>query len=177
MLSRTTPWCVVSRLGFSWSQKAGRRTLQGFSGEVGGSLRDKGPQIGAFMECKHAFVQEDVNIFAQICGDDNPLHTDVAVAKESMFGGTIVHGILVSSLFSTLFGRSLHGAVYVNQTLSFRRPVHVGTNVKATIKILNKTKSRSGHLLTCSTVVELESGKIAVEGEAQCLLPYTEYPR
>ena len=154
------------------------RRLHGFVGEIGGSLKEKGPQIGAYADCEHVFVQEDVNIFAKICGDDNPLHTDVAIASESMFKGTIVHGILVSSLFSTLFGRSLHGAVYVNQTLSFRKPIHVGTKVKATMKILQKGHVRSGHLLTCSTTVEIiSSGKLAVEGEAQCLLPYTEYPK
>lgn len=159
-------------------KKSLRRFLNGFTGEVSGSLKQNGPVIGSYAECEHVFAQEDVNEFSKICGDNNPLHINVEIAKESMFGGTIVHGILVSSLFSTLFGRSLHGAVYVNQTLSFRRPVHVGAKIKATMKILQKGHVRSGHLLTCSTVVELlESGKVAVEGEAQCLLPYTEYPK
>ena len=35
-------------------------------------------------------------------------------------------GMLVASLFSTLFGRTVHGSVYVSQTLNFKRPVHVG---------------------------------------------------
>lgn len=154
-----------------------RRGLVGFTGDIAGTLKTKGPVVGAFAECSHTFQQEDVNIFAKICGDNNPLHTDVEVASKSMFQGTIVHGILVSSLFSTLFGASLHGAVYVSQSLNFKRPVHVGACVKARMQILQKEQKRSGHLLTCSTTVELADGTAAIQGEAKCLLPYTDYPR
>jgi len=157
--------------------KLARRGLVGFSGHINGTLQTKGPIVGAFAECTHSFQQEDVNIFAKICGDNNPLHTNVEVASKSMFQGTIVHGILVSSLFSTLFGASMHGAVYVNQTLSFKRPVHVGASVTARIHILQKEQKRSGHLLTCSTTVTLSDGSAAILGEALCLLPYTDYPR
>ena len=156
--------------------KLGRRGLVGFTGDITGTLKMQGPVVGAFAECTHTFQQEDVNIFAKMCGDNNPLHTDVEVASQSMFQGTIVHGILVSSLFSTLFGASMHGAVYVSQTLSFKRPVHVGTQVKARMQILQKEQKRSGHLLTCSTSVELTDGTAAIQGEAKCLLPYTDYP-
>jgi len=157
--------------------KLTQRGLVGFTGDITGTLKSKGPVAGAFAECTHSFQQEDVNIFAKICGDSNPLHTDVEVASKSMFQGTIVHGILVSSLFSTLFGASLHGAVYVNQSLSFKRPVHVGASVAARIHILKKEQKRSGHLLTCSTTVSLADGSAAIVGEALCLLPYADYPR
>lgn len=148
------------------------RGLKGFSGSIGGNLKIEGPRVGSFANCEHSFEQEDVNLFAQICGDSNPLHSDPEFAKTTMFGGTIVHGILVSSLFSTLFGASLHGAVYVNQTLSFQRPVHVGTLVTAKMTITGKSQRRSGHELVCDTVVTLPNGKVAVKGTAICLLPY-----
>ncbi len=129
------------------------------------------------MQCSHAFCQDDVNTFAQICGDTNPLHTNVDIASKSMFKGTIVHGILVSSLFSTLLGASMHGAVYVSQDLSFKKPVHVGARVTAKLEVLQKEQKRTGHLLTCRTDVLLEDGSTAVEGTARCMLPYTQYPR
>ncbi len=161
------------------------KELHGFTGQITGTLEGEGPIVGSYAECNHTFVQEDVNIFAKICGDNNPLHTNPEIAKDSMFKGTIVHGILVSSLFSTLFGASMHGAVYVDQTLKFKRPVHVGTNVIAKMEIINKSHARSGHMLTCSTTVYLDNehgnageyGKTAVEGEARVLLPYESYPK
>jgi 3-hydroxybutyryl-CoA dehydratase len=91
-----------------------------------------------------------------------------------------VHGILVSSLFSTLFGRSIPGAVYVSQSVRFRRPVHVGAQVLARMQITNIEQRRKGVLLTCATTCSLiedkEEGEgegkltVAVEGEAQVLL-------
>lgn len=149
----------------------------GFTGDITGTLRTNGPKVGSTAECSHVFTQEDVNIFAQICGDNNPLHTNVEIASKSMFKGTIVHGILVSSLFSTLFGASLHGAIYVNQNMQFRAPVMVGSQVTARIHILQKDQKSSGHLLTCSTEVFLEDGTAAIVGDARCLLPYSEYPK
>jgi acyl dehydratase len=151
--------------------------MDGFIGDIGGTIKSSGPVIGAFAECTHSFSQEDVDVFAALCGDNNPLHVDPVVAAESMFGGTIVHGILGSSLISTLFGRSLHGAIYVSQSLSFHRPMHVGSVVQARVEILNKESKRSGHLLTCATLVLLEDGRQAIAGEAKCLLPYTHYPK
>jgi acyl dehydratase len=155
-----------------------------FKGEVSGTLNSLGPVEGAYATCEHTFTQAAVNNFAAICGDNNPLHIDPEFASTSMFGGPIVHGILVSSLFSTLLGRSLHGSIYVSQTLKFRAPVHVAAPLSARIEILKNERKRRGHLLTCSTTVTLGGGggggggttTLAVTGEAVCLLPFDAYP-
>ena len=100
--------------------------------------------VGSFAVCHHVFTQEATNDFALLCGDNNPLHIDPEFANTTMFGGTIVHGIFVSSLFSTLFGRSLHGAIYVSQTLNFKQPVYVGAHVRAQIEVLTIERKREG---------------------------------
>jgi acyl dehydratase len=150
------------------------RTL--FTGQVRGSLvsRDgcaKTVSIGSFCEVSHTFPQEDVNSFSSICGDNNPLHIDPEYASKSMFKGPIVHGILVSSLFSTLFGRTIHGSIYVSQSLRFKRPVYVGAPIVARMEVLDIREHKKGRLLTCST--QCLTGKdIAIDGEAQVLLPH-----
>lgn len=120
-----------------------------------------------------------MNQFASICGDNNPLHSDPKFAAKTFFGGTIVHGILVSSLFSTLFGRSVHGSVYVSQTLNFKRPVLVGAKVLARMDIKKASLKSKGLFLNCTTTAFVypsidspESERlIAIEGEACVLVP------
>ena len=138
---------------------------------ITGTLSTEGIAIGAVAEVKHTFHHNDVLKFSKICGDDNPLHIDKEFAKKTIFGKTIVHGILVSSLFSTIFGHSIQGAIYVGQTLKFKRPVFVGSEVTASMKIIRTEEKRKGTLLTCSTTCILQDGEIAIEGEAQVLIP------
>jgi len=157
-----------------------------FASPLTGSLMERGPVLGASVQVTHAFTQDTVNAFADICGDNNPLHIDPSFAVKTQFKGTIVHGILVSSLFSTLFGRAINGSIYVSQTLSFKRPVHVGVPVTARMEIVQVEEKRSGLLITCSTTVVLPpvaaggggggggagGGEVvAVTGEAKVLLP------
>lgn len=137
-----------------------------------GTLNSKNVKVGDWAELQHTFTQEDVNKFALICGDNNPLHLDYEFASKTIFQGPIVHGILVSSLFSTLFGRSITGSIYVSQTLQFKRPVHVSKPVTARIEILSIDPKKHGNLLTCSTICKLnETSKIVIEGKGEVLLP------
>lgn len=127
---------------------------------------------------EHAFDQASVNTFAGLCGDNNPLHIDPAFAATTMFKGPIVHGILVSSLFSTLFGRTVHGSIYVSQNLKFKRPVMVGSAVIARMEVVECKSTSKGAMLSCKTTVYLKDGdkavselKAAVEGDAVVLVP------
>lgn len=141
--------------------------------KVTGSLLEVQPlAVGLDASVTHVFTQEAVNTFAGLCGDSNPLHSDPEFAKTTMFKGTIVHGIFVSSLFSTLFGSSIAGAIYVSQDLSFKRPVHVGVPVTARMEVLSLTPNRKGQIMTCSTTVSLQDGSVAVVGTAKVLVPH-----
>lgn len=146
------------------------RPFSNGSFEISGNLSKDGKvEVGQKAFVSHVFPQDHVNTFAGLCGDDNPLHVNPEVAQHSMFKGTIVHGIFVSSLFSTLLGKSWPGAVYVSQTLSFKKPVHVGAMVTASIEVLSVAETRKGTLLTMRTVVALQDGSTAVEGEGKVL--------
>lgn len=148
-----------------------RRTY--FTSDVTGNLLDKFGEVGAKAEVRHIFHQEDVKHFASISGDNNPIHTDPEFASTTMFKGTIVHGIFVSSLFSTLFGRSIPGSIYVSQDLRFKKPVMVGAQVVASIEVLKvDDKGSKGLLMTCATRCRLEvSSDLVVDGEGKILVP------
>jgi acyl dehydratase len=130
------------------------------------------------VQVEHAFHQESVTTFAGLCGDNNPLHIDPVFAASTMFKGPIVHGILVSSLFSALFGRTVHGSIYVSQNLKFKRPVMVGAAVIARMEVIESKPTSKGAMLSCKTLVYLKEGnkaiselKTAVEGDAVVLVP------
>lgn len=88
--------------------------------------------------------EQDIQNFAQVSGDDNPIHLDDAFAANSRFKKRIAHGMLSGSFISTVVGTKLPGpgSLYVSQTLKFRAPVFIGDEVitTATITHLNKRK-------------------------------------
>src|SRR3989344_22533 len=83
---------------------------------------------------------EEVKKFCEITGDFNPLHTDEEYAKKTGLGGPIVHGLLASSLFSTLVGMHLPGkyCFYLSQDIQFRKHIYPGQLLKISGKVINK---------------------------------------
>ena len=140
---------------------------------IKGNFTASNHTVDSYVEIEHIFDQPSVDAFAKLAGDNNPIHNDPVAAQNTMFKGTICHGILVSSLFSTLLGRSCHGSVYVSQTLQFRRPVHVGAKILARVDVIKVDKKSKGSFVTCKTVVTLpeQRGILAVDGEAVVLIP------
>ena len=134
-------------------------------------------RIGSRSEMTYTYTQAEVSSFSQLSGDTNPIHVDAAYASTTPFGKPIVHGIYAASLFSTILGSSKHGSVYVSQSLQFLKPVFVDSTVRARIEVLGVEKRRRGHLLTCSSTVEViqEGGTVvpAVVGEARVLIPFS----
>jgi len=143
---------------------------------IQGTLLTKGPVVGATAKVTHHFNKTSVFTYSQLCGDNNPIHLDTEFAKTTKFGKPIVHGMLVSSLFSTLFGRSISSSIYVDQTLQFKAPVFVGSTVTAEIVVTKVESRRSTMLITCTTqVTRDEDGVLAVGGLASVLLPVDKY--
>jgi len=146
---------------------------------IDGTLLTSGPIKGAFAEVTHAFDESSVAQFARLCGDNNPIHLDAEYAKSTMFKRPIVHGMLVSSLISTLFGRSINSSIYVSQSLHFKAPVYIGTPVTARIEVSSTEDKKKGFLVTCNTTCSLldEKKTIVVEGLATVLIPKDIYEK
>jgi enoyl-CoA hydratase len=117
---------------------------------------------------EHEFGPEDVAAFAQLSGDDNPIHRDAAAARLAGFDREIVHGVLVLSLISRLLGRDLPGpgTILLGQDLRYLRPVYVGDRVTAHVEILAVREDKP--------VVQLrmwvETDGIAIDGTATVLV-------
>ena len=125
--------------------------------------------VGAAASLARSFDACAVASFARLAGDDNPVHLDAAFAARSRFGAPIVHGMLAASLWGTLLGASLPGAVYLAQRVAFRRPVFVGEAVRA--RLVVAALDAAGRRATCTTTIVKADGSLAADGEAVVLLP------
>ncbi|MGE3301873.1 MAG: MaoC family dehydratase [Hyphomonadaceae bacterium] len=129
-------------------------------------FEDLAPGMSA--EAIHEVSEEDVRAFAAVSGDDNPIHLDEGYAEKTPFKTRIAHGILTASYISALIGTRLPGpgAVYVSQTLYFKRPVKLGDSVRARVEITALDRGKVTFACHCSV-----NGKTVLEGEAVALAP------
>ncbi|MEK6922913.1 MAG: MaoC family dehydratase [Nanoarchaeota archaeon] len=116
---------------------------------------------------KKMISEKDVMDFAKLTGDYNPLHCDEDYAKKSTMGSRIAHGMLLSSLFSTLLGMHCPGKrnLYLTQNLNFHNPLKLNEMVTVQGEILNKTDSLK--MLEIKTTILDQNGKIIVDGIAK----------
>ena len=114
--------------------------------------------------CYH---QADVDTFARITGDNNPIHIDAAFAATTVFGRPIVHGFLSASVFSMVFGTKFPGAgtIYLYQDMKFLAPVFVDRPYKAKFEVLEVNTEK--HIGVIKSVLEDEEGKTVIEGLAK----------
>jgi len=114
---------------------------------------------------------EDVETFARITDDHNPVHLDDAYAANTRFGKRIAHGMLTASLISALLANDLPGpgCVYMSQSLKFKAPVYLGETVTAVVEVTAFRPDRK--IATLSTNCYNQDGKLVIEGEAVVLVP------
>ncbi|MBE7218438.1 MAG: MaoC family dehydratase [Caulobacteraceae bacterium] len=125
--------------------------------------------IGRRAERAHVVTEADIERFAAASGDRNPVHFDEAFARTTPFRGRIAHGMLSAAWISALLAGDLPGpgAVYLGQTLEFKRPIRIGDEVVVSAEVASvDPKGR----MVLRTQVHAR-GKLAVDGEAQALLP------
>ena len=102
--------------------------------------------VGQAAELVRTVREDDLAGFAAVTGDDNPVHLDEAFAKSTPFGGRIAHGMLSAGYISAVIGTRLPGpgAIYLEQSLRFKRPVRIGDEVltRVTITALDGARGR-----------------------------------
>jgi acyl dehydratase len=122
--------------------------------------------IGDSASLTKVFTDADVRAFSDLSLDVNPLHLDESYAKESIFGGRIVHGMLVASLFSAILANQLpgEGSIYLGQSLSFKAPIYLGDEITATVEIIKIRPDKP--IITLATTATNTEGVVVIEGEA-----------
>jgi acyl dehydratase len=118
------------------------------------------------------FNQDDINLFAKVTGDNNPVHTDEAYAAKTIFGKRVMHGMLGAAVFSRVFGTLFpgEGTIYLKQDLKFLKPMFVDTDYRVVFKVEELFPEK--HRARVSTnIVEVASGAVCTTGEAMVMNP------
>ena len=125
------------------------------------SANEKDGFRNAFVLSKtRTFAREDVEQFAKITGDSNPIHVSHTTTNN------IVHGALLVSMFPAIVGSTFPGAKYLRQSAMFRNECPVGARVTATVRKVKET--RGGKIVEFETKVRCaeDEGKVYVDGFA-----------
>jgi 3-hydroxybutyryl-CoA dehydratase len=127
-------------------------------------------KVGDSASFSKTVTAADIDLFAQVTGDTNPVHLDEAYAAKTMFKGRIAHGMLSAGFISTVLGTKLPGpgAIYLKQELTFRAPVKIGDTVTATATVTEVIADKKRAAF--KTVVSV-GDTVVVDGTALLLVP------
>ncbi len=131
-------------------------------------------QIGMSRDLSKVITDKDIEMFAEVSTDHNPVHLDEDYAHDTIFEGRIAHGMLTAGLISAVIGEQLpgHGTVYLGQSLKFLAPVRPGDRVRAVVEVTAIDYAR--RRVTMDTWCEID-GKKVLKGEATVLAPSRKF--
>ncbi len=107
--------------------------------------------VGDHAELSRTLGPQDIELFAVMSGDVNPAHVDEEYAKSDIFHQVIAHGMWGGALISAVLGTELPGpgTIYLNQSLSFRRPVFLGNTVTVRVTVKEKIDAKKRLIMDC----------------------------
>jgi acyl dehydratase len=131
------------------------------------------PRVGSRATWTRTITAADVEAFARLTGDRNPLHFDEAFAASTRLGRLVVQGGLTTGLFNALVAMELPGpgSVFLHQEWNYPAPVHVGDTVTAEAEVIEARQDKPITRLRC--IARRADGTEVLRGE--CLV-YTMQP-
>lgn len=128
-------------------------------------------QVGDTASIVRTLTYKDIELFAIMSGDVNPAHVDEEFAKSDMFHRIIAHGMWGGALISTVLGTQLPGpgAIYLGQSLRFRRPVCLDDTITVTVRVAEKVAEKNRITLDCQAINQ--KGEVVISGTAEVIAP------
>lgn len=126
-------------------------------------------EIGQSAEAVRTVTEADLDMFAKVSGDYNPVHMDEEFARATPFRGRIAHGALVASFISGVLGNQLPGpgAIFLGLNMRFFHPVRIGDEVttRVTVKSVDLKSRRA--VMDCVCQV---NGDLTMQAEAEVMV-------
>ncbi|HKW77466.1 MAG TPA: MaoC family dehydratase [Candidatus Limnocylindria bacterium] len=128
------------------------------------------PRVGERAERSMLVTDEQIEAFARLSGDRNPIHFDDAFARRIGFEGHIAHGAVTASLLSAVLGMDLPGpgSVFLEQRVRFLAPVRPGDTITAALEVTRVRPDKP--ILTLAATITTQRGTRVADGELVVLL-------
>ncbi len=110
-------------------------------------------------------TDEQIELFARLSGDRNPLHFDEDFARKTTFGRRVAHGGVTAAILNALVAEDLPGpgSVFMEQHLKYTAPVHPGDTITADLVVLKVREDKP--IYTVAVRVTRRDGVLVLEGE------------
>ncbi len=120
---------------------------------------------------------QDVQLFADMSGEINPVRFDRQLANSDSFRKVVAHGMWGGALISTVLGTELPGpgTVFLSQTLRFLKPIGLGDTVTVTVKV--QQKNGADHRVTFDCAASNQRGELVIDGVAEVIAPTEKISR
>jgi acyl dehydratase len=115
----------------------------------------------------------EIELYAEITGDRNPLHFDEGFTSRTRFGRLVAQGGIVTGLFNALVAMELPGpgSVFLHQEWDYPAPVYLGDTVTAEATVISSRPDKPITTLEC--VARRDDGTEVLRGT--CVV-YTMLP-
>jgi 3-hydroxybutyryl-CoA dehydratase len=125
--------------------------------------------IGMESSYQKTITETDIDAFAALTGDTNPVHLDSEYAATTPFKARIAHGMLSAGLISTVLGTQLPGpgCIYLEQQIKFKAPVFIGDTLVATVTVADINQRRGRVSLKTQCFVNT---KLVADGTASMMV-------
>ncbi len=129
--------------------------------------------VGQVATRSASFTADDVETYARLTGDRNPLHFDAAFTARTRFGRLLVQGGLTTGVLNALVAMDLPGpgTVFISHNWRFTGPVYIGDTITAEATVLSVHASKP--VTQLGIRITRQDGEVVLEGEAWC---YTATP-
>lgn len=127
-------------------------------------------EVGQTASYSKTVEERDIQLFAAMSGDRNPVHLDADYAASTMFKERIAHGMFSGALISAAVACELPGpgTIYLGQQMRFTAPVKLGDTLTVRLEILEKLPK---FRVRIATRVFNQNDELVVDGEAEILAP------
>ncbi|MDP6043156.1 MAG: MaoC family dehydratase [Dehalococcoidales bacterium] len=119
-------------------------------------------------EIKKVVRQENINRYAEVSRDFNPIHIDADYARQTPLGGTVAHGMLILAYISQMMTAAFEESWVSDGKLSvrFKAPARPGDTITASGKVRRVEKSEDRNLVNCEVLCKNQNDEAVITGEA-----------